>query len=140
MSQHMGHNQFILDEAVPFQQEGVTRIGIDHQFVDSAEIQIILQFHFVEGLTKTPVGKSCRHSVRPEGVDHVRRANLISHRIKIKSESLCDLRDLSDRPFQFFHFIHRSPSLLPPVLSLQHTSRLAKGCYGPCPSHGLISI
>ena len=66
----------------------------------------------MEAFSEAPMRESRRHSVSPERINNVRRANLISHRIKIEVEALGDFRNFVNRSLEFFPLIigqDRSP-------------------------------
>jgi hypothetical protein len=86
VSQDMGDDQLILDQGIAFQQKGVAGVGIYDHFVDAAQVVIILRLHLVIGLAESPVGKTGGHTVRPEGINNIRRANFKEHIIKVQAK------------------------------------------------------
>jgi len=126
----MRDDQFVLDERVAVQQKRVARIGVDHQFVNFAQAEIVLHFHAVKRFAEAPVMEAGRHAVRPERVNDVGGANLVAHRIKIKPEPAGDFRNFLDRALQLPDFIllhpHPTSRLPKNVLSALYTSPFSR--------------
>ncbi|GIQ64286.1 hypothetical protein PACILC2_28540 [Paenibacillus cisolokensis] len=60
MREHMGDDQFVLNERIAFKQEGVARVGIDDELINFAQAEIVLHFHFMERLAEAPVAEARR--------------------------------------------------------------------------------
>src|SRR5688572_11749912 len=72
------------------------------------------------------MGESGRHSISAKGVNHICRADFITHGIKVQTESFSDLCNLPDGPFQFFHLVGHESSPLSHFF--YHTSVAVQGC------------
>src|SRR5699024_11946504 len=93
MCQDMCNNQLILDQTIRNKQTSIAWVGIDDELVNLAQPEVIMQFHFMELLTKTPMGKPCWHAICSKCINDISRAYFIPHRIKIKAESGRYFRD-----------------------------------------------
>jgi len=105
VGQDVGDDQLVLDQRVAIQQKGVARVGVDHQLVDFAQIEVVLELHPVKGFAKAPMREPRRHAVRAKRVDDVSRAYLVAHRVKVKAKAFGDFRDFFNRALQFLAFV-----------------------------------
>src|SRR5699024_1174609 len=74
MCQDMCNNQLILDQTIRIKQKSIAWVGIDDELVNLAQPEVIMQFHFMELLTKTPMGKPCWHAICSKCINDISRA------------------------------------------------------------------
>src|SRR5262249_2357223 len=110
------NDQLVLSRRVRLQQKRVRRVGVDNDFVDLGEAEVVHHLHPMIRLAKGPVGIAARQCVRSDFVHHRCRNDLEIDRERIESKlDRCNLPGLFDRLLEFLYFLvsHRTLCLLP---------------------------
>src|SRR5258705_13364385 len=114
MTQYVGDHHLVLNGTVGFQQKAVGWVGVDYDFIDLREAEVVHRLHSMVSLAKRPVGIAPRQRIRSHLIHHRRGYNLKIRWIRIQAKTASHFPDLLDCVLQLFDFfvLHRSGTLV----------------------------